>query len=709
MDKLTATPPMMRRAMNDNPTITIFHREQREQYKYDLYIRCRIQNNILKIALFWTANMHRGSNRPIYEIYFSRADDQFITYDCTSKKWRNAKLDVLEWPEYRYWYGMKIWINKKTRLTIQNYLETDKAIYKALIDFQLQIRDKQLQLRHKKETDKWDNDLAQTPSLPKDWKHWVDKVGIQDNFIFYKYKKGGAKTGYCTYCDKEVPIQHPLHNKIGQCSHCRHRITFKCIGRAGRFSTNTYYFYLFQRCKDGIMLREFEGSRIYLKGMYMTPRLLCFEYRRVICDKSSIPQRTYYWGLYKQINHRWIQGILSRSGWYGDFRGMIYGKTMPNLFKNELKQTGFREYLSKYKMIDPEQFLIAYKNHPFIEKLLKVGLFSLAMEYIENAHYYFNITLSTNKNSLTKLLCIDKQELKRLRHFNGDSKLLNWLQYENKSHKRIPDSVIQWFCHEDISPKDLEFINDKMSIMQIYNYINRQKSELCLSGRAIVTTWADYLSMAKSLDMDTNDEIIYRVRKLKQRHDELVRLCKSKELAIRAAEILKQYPNINIICQSLKDKYEYSNNKYAIIVPNRIEDIILEGRTLHHCISDSDRYWDRIERKETYIVFLRKTTNPSVPYYTLEIEPNGTIRQKRTMFDRQEADIQQAEEFLLQWQKIVAQRITTEDRILAKRSCELREIEFEQLRKNKVTINTGALSGTPLIDILMNDLMENVA
>ena len=40
------------------------------------------------------------------------------------------------------------------------------------------------------------------PELPKDWVHWVDKVAVRENYIFYHYKRGGAKTGYCTFCGK---------------------------------------------------------------------------------------------------------------------------------------------------------------------------------------------------------------------------------------------------------------------------------------------------------------------------------------------------------------------------------------------------------------------------------------------------------------------------------------------------------------------------
>lgn len=80
----------------------------------------------------------------------------------------------------------------------------------------------------------------------------------------------------------------------------------------------------------------------------------------------------------------------------------------------------------------------------------------------------------------------------------------------------------------------LRFIADKMSMVQIHHYMRRQMRETGMSSREMLTTWSDYLSMACRLKMDTGDAIIYRARKLRQRHDELVELCGQKEHALRA-------------------------------------------------------------------------------------------------------------------------------------------------------------------------------
>lgn len=159
----------------------------------------------------------------------------------------------------------------------------------------------------------------------------------------------------------------------------------------------------------------------------------------------------------------------------------------------------------------------------------------------------------------------------------------------------------------------------------------------------------------------------------------------------------------------IKPKYEYTGEVYSIVIPSGVRDIMREGDALSHCVGKSDRYWERIEQQEAYILFLRKTAEIDKPYYTLEVEPNGTIRQKRTYFDRQNDDLKDAEQFLKEWQKVVSERLTESDREKAEKSKVLRLQEFEQLRQDDIRIHTGDLAGQRLVDVLVSDLMETAA
>ena len=173
----------------------------------------------------------------------------------------------------------------------------------------------------------------------------------------------------------------------------------------------------------------------------------------------------------------------------------------------------------------------------------------------------------------------------------------------------------------------------------------------------------------------------------------------------RANDLSAKHPAINKICKSLS-KYEHTGDAYAVIAPKCIEEIYADGYALNHCLFRSEVYWDRMEAHETYILFLRRRSAPDVPYYTLEIEPDGTVRQARTEFSRTDDEIEQIKAYLKEWQAAISDRLTKADHKRAKKSKVLRAQEFERMRKDNVQIRVGDLAGRRLVDVLMADLME---
>lgn len=705
--KLRATTKMMQTAAMDPPKEnTTSWGNKYKIYEYEMYISCTVQKGILKAAFFLPDYMRAGGRSPAYEVYCSKGEGKFLLYDCIAKKWRTAKLDCIDWPSY-CGHSCKKWISDRDAATIKKYFGNSGEGYYSILNFQREVRARELKMRHKKETEPWDKDLERVPTFPKDWNHWVDKVGIAENYIFYHYKKGGAKKGYCSYCEKEVPItKRPYHNAEGKCPRCRHTVVMKAIGRTGYFRTQSNYVYLIQRCREGIVVREFTAERIYHKGGYTEPKVYIQEIRRALYD-SNLQPRAYYWGIYKQIEYRWISCSPCSPTYTYNQRGRSYGKTLPDLAKKELKRTGLVQWIASRTMVDPEKYLAIWKEVPHFEQIWKAGLSKLTKECMDHCYSLSKHIPEPREPELIKALGLHSQGFKRLRIHNGGSHFLEWLQYEKKTQLLISDELIQWFCLEQITPSMLDFINQKMNPIQIHNYIQKQMPHFSNRSRDVLNTWEDYLSMAKKLHMNTDDAIIYRVRKLRQRHDELVKKCLEKAVEIQVEEVMEEYPHVNDICKSLKAKYEYANQSYAVVAPKGVEDIIKEGKALNHCVGSHERYWDRIERKESFVLFLRKSSRPKERYYTLEIEPDGTIRQKRTEYDRQKPDIENANEFLAEWQKVISQRLTSGDRALAEKSRVLRSEEFKQLREDRVVIHTGDLRGQLLVDVLMADLMEN--
>ena len=294
----------------------------------------------------------------------------------------------------------------------------------------------------------------------------------------------------------------------------------------------------------------------------------------------------------------------------------------------------------------------------------------------------------------------------RLRNNDGGELFLIWMRYEKKKRKNIVDSVICYFEEQDIRPENIKFIQDRMSELRICNYLKRQYALTNRPPLELLSTWQDYLNMSKRLKRDITLEIFYKPKNLVESHDEVLQLCEDKNITLQAVDIAKVYPDVDAICESIKEKYEYSDQKYVLLIPNRIEDIIQEGRALRHCIRFSDDYYERIQRRESYIAFLRKADQPEKAFYTLEFEPDGTVRQKRTSGDRQNVDFNQAVSFIKKWQKAIQPRLTEEDYRLAKVSASLRVEEFKELRKKNAKVWHGHLAGMPLADVLEADLME---
>ena len=346
------------------------------------------------------------------------------------------------------------------------------------------------------------------------------------------------------------------------------------------------------------------------------------------------------------------------------------------------------------------------KETPYIEKLIKAGFTELAEEVLNGKSFNIRHRIDSSGSSLKKILCIDSVRLKELKETNGGFKYLSWLQYEKGQNVFLSSDLKKWFIGHNLMPDKLSFISDRMSAVQIFNYINKQMNALNMTCNEVMNLWKDYLAMAVKLNMDTSDAIIYRAGKLRQRHAELVNLLQRKDLHERANEIIMSYPLLPDVFSYVKAKYEYAGETFSVIAPGCVEDVLAEGRNLHHCVAEQDRYLDRIERRESYILFLRRTNEPDVSYYTLEVEPGGTIRQKRTLYDRNGEDIITAEPFLREWQKVIKERLSEEDKSLAETSKVLRLEEFAELDENNILIHGGELRGIRLVDVLMKDLLE---
>lgn len=343
-----------------------------------------------------------------------------------------------------------------------------------------------------------------------------------------------------------------------------------------------------------------------------------------------------------------------------------------------------------------------------IEYLSKGKFWNLLTDTVECTDYpgyptvYYG-PLNMKAGSIEKMFLIqDRQKINRIRDERGGNNMVRWMQYSDEIGKKLSKETVQWMIGNRIWPNDIRELEEYMSPQQIMNYIIRQQKEQYtgMTAEAVLEQYKDYLSMCKACSKNMRDEMVYRPRELKRRHDEVVvdqqQIKILKELENNAEgkeayaeEMRQKFPQAEGILKEIKSRYEYENEEYKIIVPDTLIDIVKEGRALHHCAGSSERYFDRIESRETYICFLRRKETPGVPYYTIEVEPGGTIRQHRSYLD-EEPGIEQIREFLKEWQRVIRKRLTEEDKKLARISKIKREANIEELKAKN---NTRVLQG----------------
>lgn len=678
-------------------------KEKGEKGKYRMYCRAAIEKGILKVNLFAVSDIEENVKFPRYRLFISRKERRFITYDEKLKKWRAALLESILWDAMINFYN--IYVNDRDTKVIQIYLKTMRPAIWALEEYQANIR-KEQRIRHdKKLTDSWDQVMKTVPGLPKNWIAWVSKYGIMEHYIFYKYQKNGATNGYCTYCKKHVPIRSPKYNQKGHCNICGQPVTFRSVGKSGRFCTKWYRVYLVQRRKtSGFVIRIFQARTWYKKAGYADCETTCHEEQRRIFSANGKEISNFVYGLFKRREMRWI---LYWKPWYYtccgiQYKGNVYPYTLSDLSRHELKETGLREYALRQKKIDPGKYLYLWQTYPVLEQIVKAGLFQLVDDILE---YRATDAIKRKGRKPTEFLSVTKKEFRRLRDMNGGAKELKWLQFEKSSGRIIKDEEIYWMAKEELEPKDLQFVLDRMSICQVRHYLVKQSEKSGDDISHILQVWKDYLSMAGKLRLDVYDSIIYRTSDLQRRHSEAVIQMEEKKKEIRRRELEEKYVGFQEQLIALKEKYEFSAGEYQIVAPKSIDDILYEGDTLHHCVNKTDNYFDRIASKESYILFLRKKENPEVPFYTLEVEPDGTIRQKRAEFDRQNKDIDEVTSFLRLWQKEIQKRLTKKDYMSAEKSRKLRQRKYQEVRDQHIVVHGGEFAGKLLADLLEKDLM----
>lgn len=681
------------------------------KYKYHLAARCQQLDGILKVSICTREDIEAGIRTPKWDIYLNYEGDEYITRERQkdgSYKWREAMVENLKPQEYwRRDYDQYMYINAEGEKSIQTILETKNKGYRGIQEWQQASKDRKTEREIKRITDQWDADMQpikDPPSGFEDW--WHHKAFGGKNYIYYA--GAGAKVGYCTSClDKVDLTMSPKHQQLGTCPKCKAEIQY--ISRAKRqiqVWTNYRHVACLQRYKNGLVQRNFVVRRIDTKDEIQINRVtfLADETKRILMTNNNY--KIYEHRNYRRRGTRWCASneIISRIDGQ-----LTYQRNIRQLIRG--MHTSYNIATDHGYIGSTIYFLYREQNNPVIEKAYKAGLYTLGKELI-NHFIKPAIVLDEEQHELGKILRIDKARMQRLKQMDGDIYTLLWLQEEKRENTQYRDENIKTLATAEIGPQERQIrpVFRFLSINKICNYLRKQQElrpEIKLKDAW--NDWNDYISMMEKLRMDCSKELLLKPKNLQIAHNELVAAMsmKNAEKEIRKKE--KEFKAAQSLLKSgeLK-KYEYQDKHYCIVAPEGITDIYREGMILKHCIHTCDIYFQRIDIQETYLLFLRRAEDPERPWYTLEIEPGGNIRQKKSVLNKAYKDLDAALPFLKKWQKWVQKNLSKEDKELAEKSDQARKDGYRKLREEKKIIWHGELQGTLLADALEDDFMEAI-
>lgn len=694
------TPPrpteeMIRRAKEDSYAVRRFCSWcEVLSYETKLYYAAREQDGILVVSAWERKALAQGVEEPGFTIYIDPEKCEWITL-AFEERWSKARIYTIA-----EWYG-----NEKTSRyaedvddpesleTCRRVLDIEEAeIKRAIWKWQNGIGERKNQKKAEKKKAHWDQRMSLIPPVPEGFMTWADKDGTrQDHFLFYKRKnrRSSTKIVYCTRCghtsEGGFDMRHSggrpeewtfrSHAEYYNCPFCGHLLATKQWGRNNYLGTHSYVV-LPQLVEGGeIVLRQFEVKKLFYRekdGLGLKDQwaynVAVVERSRVFVNPTTFDSiESYAVRDTQRFGITWAASECHPGRVAvpeSDFVGELYTLNAGEIGRaSSLQEVVIKECASGEYGGSPQARLRRACRRRCTEYLIKSGLTAFARQILDGA---WNGCMKADAKDLKTLLGLDGQQLRTMKDINGTMVTLENLHAIRDMNEKADLETIGYMEKEKIYITSLPIGRTGMNLQRTMNYLRKQSR-----GREFKKTlslYKDYLDMAEGRGMDLRDEIVCRTPRLDELHDRYVEEAAARKATDRDLQVDRRFKRIREENAENKKHFEYSRQGFVIVVPERASDITREGREQHHCVGATDTYIDKMDRRKTFILFLRKEDNIQKPYYTLEVKYEGSIIQAYGAYDRQ-PDWEEVKAFLEAFTRQIKKRTQEETEKAAELIC----------------------------------------
>lgn len=507
--------------------------------------------------------------------------------------------------------------------------------------------------------------MDETKELPKEMLlELADKDYFNKKHFLYYKKRGNWVDIACTKCggvadgrwktgdsyesNFQRRFEEPRAGQNGTCPLCGARGEYKPQGKVKNSYEKSVHVFLGQKYKEtGMVFRYVKLSKEW------QIELICEEKETKMynaCEKLSgveIARGYFEEGKSLQIDYHKHDGYTGKDFWddcnlYGMSnikidKGKVISQTYAEMQGTIFQYSGLREYMEAVHTGNPISYLERYKETPQIEMLMKMGLFPVVEELVR---YRYGIVRNDKASRLDEFLGIRKDKVKLIIKKGGDLETIKILQTEKRRGQNWTEEQIDKLAELKI---DSVKIATAIQIMTIQKMLNRiEKYANCKFGTGYSTPQAklihvadiyfDYLSMRQTLGYNLQNTIYQQPRDLEAAHNNMIQECNKVEADKRLREVAERFQDIKKNYRGLRKKYYYKDDNFVIRPARSAEEIVIEGRTLHHCVGGNN-YLVKHSTGISTILMLRFKDRESEPYITVEIN-DGAILQWYGAYDK---------------------------------------------------------------------------
>lgn len=553
----------------------------------------------------------------ILVVDFYRYDKQFCCrFFSDGKKY----LTCTEWPAQAW--------TESHPMTYTDYdVESDPEDAKTVFDFLTNIRysrgslmrcidDFVSDIRRNRREKAWDNKeelrkkhFAMYPALPDGLRSFCEKK-MFDAYIFIGKLVKGKRTGICSFCGEEVEVdRNAKSGQRGVCPKCGKHATYRAIWIKDGIE-NKGKVCIAHKVDSQLLLRWTNVTRRFYPGEYLAK----YEFEDYAYNLHLIvgkQQKTYF---YKYTTAPYYYGCWTwyrgRLGEYGYDETYVYTDNLHEVFGERYYNVDLKAGIERCRgQVAFAKLLNNLKNIPATEYLFKLGMIRLAASSDRFREG------NDQKTGFSELLGLDG--CMKSVYSQEDVSMSEHLLLRDYG-KYVSPELIEEYRNLKIPGHQREKVTDLLNSMSFSRFVHYFTKQKRLNPRVkiekIITWYQDYIDMSVGLGVDLSHKSIRFPKNCVEAHDQI----------LPRFNAVKQEAEDKIFEEAVRPIYdhfpftEYENNGFCIVLPWKRSELTTEGQSLNHCVG-GDGYYKRHIAGTNMIFFVRKTSEPNKPFFTMEV------------------------------------------------------------------------------------------